>query len=305
GRAAHEERRSLERWLGDAFGLEENELPAGALSVLAAGGEPGAHAWLRADPVHLRLARDELRLVPADGFHLSREEAEALCAALNGHFRGELDFHALQPERWCARLLAGEALIETPAPLEIAGANVDAHLPAGPGGARWRALLNEVQMLLHAHPMNEARERRGEPVVNSVWLWGAGRLPAKLAARWRSLAADDPLALGLARRAGLAHGPLPASAEAWLARLPEDGRHLAVLDGLRAPAGLADADAYSARLQALEARWFAPLLAALRAGRIGMLSVHVPDAEEALSVETARGDLRRFWRRPRAVGDYA
>jgi hypothetical protein len=30
-----------------------------------------------------------------------------------------------------------------------------------------------------------------------------------------------------------------------------------------------------------------------------MLSLHVPDA--GFSVETARGDLRRFWRRPKAL----
>jgi hypothetical protein len=266
GRMASEERRGAERWLADAFGLDEDELPAGALGALAAGGDPGAHTWLRADPVHLRLLRDELRLVPSEGFTVSRAEAEALCASLNAHFDGELVFQPLDPEHWCVRMLSGELTVEAPAPLEIAGENVDAHLPAGPDAMRLRALLNEVQMLLHASPVNEARESRGEPVVNSVWLWGAGRSPGKLEARWQSVGARDPLALGLARLAG---------------------------------------DAYGARLQALEARWFGPLLAALKAGRIGMVTVHVPDAEEALSFETVRADLRRFWRRPRAVGDYA
>lgn len=305
GRAVPGERRSLERWLCDEFGLEQDVLPAGALSLLGVGEEPGTDLWLRADPVHLRLMRDELRLIPGDGFTLSRAEADALCSALNEHFRGELDLRALQPERWCARVAGGGTPLETPAPLEIAGANVDAHLPAGPGGARWRTLLNEAQMLLYTHPVNDARELRGEPEVNSVWLWGAGRCPATVEARWHSLVAGDPLALGLGKRAGLRAGPLPASAEEWLAQLPADGRHLAVLDGLRAPAGLGDAEAFSARLQAFEAYWFAPLLGALRAGRIGMLSVHVPDVDEALSFEAVRGDLRRFWRRPRAVGDYA
>jgi len=34
-----------------------------------------------------------------------------------------------------------------------------------------------------------------------------------------------------------------------------------------------------------------------------MLSLHVPDA--AASFETVRGDLRRFWRRRRALERYA
>jgi len=33
-----------------------------------------------------------------------------------------------------------------------------------------------------------------------------------------------------------------------------------------------------------------------------MLTVQVPDA--GVSFETVRGDLRRFWRRPRPLADY-
>jgi hypothetical protein len=92
---------------------------------------------------------------------------------------------------------------------------------------------------------------------------------------------------------------LPAGAAAWLDRAPEEGRHLLVLDALRAPAALQDPAVHEERLHHLEAAWFAPLLDALRAGRIGMATVHVPEA--GLSFETVRGDLRRFWRRPRAL----
>jgi hypothetical protein len=34
-----------------------------------------------------------------------------------------------------------------------------------------------------------------------------------------------------------------------------------------------------------------------------MLSIHLPDA--GLHFETIRGDLRRFWRRPKALASYA
>ena len=51
-------------------------------------------------------------------------------------------------------------------------------LPAGNEGSVWRRRMNEAQMVLHAHPGNEAREARGELPVNSVWFWGAGELGA-------------------------------------------------------------------------------------------------------------------------------
>jgi hypothetical protein len=58
-------------------------------------------------------------------------------------------------------------------------------------------------------------------------------------------------------------------------------------------------------LDRLEQEWFEPLLAALRSGRIGMVSVHVPDAAYALSFETIRADLRRFWRLAKPLERYA
>jgi hypothetical protein len=44
--------------------------------------------------------------------------------------------------------------------------------------APWRHAINEAQMVLHAHPVNQARQAAGQPVVNSLWPWGGGRLPA-------------------------------------------------------------------------------------------------------------------------------
>jgi len=159
-------------------------------------------------------------------------------------------------------------------------------------------------MLLHAHPVNEARETRGEPAVNSLWLWGVGRLPRAVQGHWRSVSAADPVALGLARLAGARAHALPASADVWLESAPPDARHLLVLDMLRAPNALGLAAEYRECIDALEARWFAPLLAALRAGRVGMVTLRVPDAGGA-TFEIVRGDLRRFWRRPRALERYA
>ena len=286
-RAAPSQR--LEEWLQEAFDLGEGPFPAGALTLLACGGDPAEASWARADPVHLRLMRDHVVLVPSAGFELSASEASALCDALNRHFGG-LKFTACEPRRWC--VTPAEA-IESPNPLELAGRVIDPRGSTAP-------LLNEVQMVLHAHPINEAREARGEPTVNSLWLWGAGS--AKHArCDWQSVAADDPAVLGAARLAGARHRPLPASGRDWLERLPADGRHLAVLDALRVRLALGEEPA----LDELEKQWFEPLLAALRSGRIGMLTVHVPDGAEALSFETVRGDLRRFWRMAKSIEHYA
>ena len=266
-RRRHGAARTVEAWLQDAFELGDAPFPAGALTLLAGGGDPGDSSWARADPAHLRVMRDHVAAAPADAFTLSQAEAEALCESLSRHFAGQLEVQACEPQRWCARL-PGEAL---------------------PGDA----LLNEAQMLLHAHPVNEAREARGELAINSLRLWGAGRAPRSAHCRWQSVTADDPAVRGAARLAGARHLPLPTSAQEWLDRLPEEGRHLALLD------------ARQTALAELEPRWFAPLLGALRAGRVGMVTLQVPDGAEEVSFETIRGDLRRFWRRAKPLEHYA
>jgi hypothetical protein len=268
GRGIASEQQNYEAWLGEAFGVEP--LPAGALTASAEG------FWLRADPVHLRLMRDSMLLLPVSG--LRPDEAGQLVATLNRHFAGTHEFRCPHPDCWVVR--TAPAAIDTLPTRELAGKDIDAHLP----GAPWPALLNEIQMALHEHPVNERRE----VPVNSVWLWGAGALPASAAGPWRSVTADEPVALGLARLAGIRHRSPPRTAHAWLAEMPEDGHHLVALEAAHAT---------------LEADWFAPLLAALKSGRIGLLTLHAPEA--GLTFEIARPDLRRFWRRARAVADHA
>jgi hypothetical protein len=277
GRRSKAAPQPLQRWLQQAFGLE-GRLPAGALSLLGAGGNPGDAPWIRADPVHMQVMRDRVVLAPAGAFAVSREDAEALCQAVNRHFAGALELRVLDPARWCARLEREIEVGDEPA-LDMAGRE--------PTQREGDVLLTEIQMLFHGHAVNAAREERGEPAVNSLWFWGAGRIPARTQSRWSSVTSEEPLALGLARTAGAAARALPPNASVWLAQSAGDGRHLVVLD----PG------------ETLERDWFAPLAAALRSRQIGMLSLHVPDA--GLSFETVRADLRRFWRRPKALADYA
>jgi hypothetical protein len=295
---------SLEPWLAGRYGLEGagDEHPYAPYALLGEGVDPGTGAWLRADPVHLRLGTDQLALTDAATFALEAADADALAAALDAHFAPDgLSFLRVRPDRWYARIDPLPAIATTP--LAAARArSVDPLLPRGPDARAWHARLNEIQMVLHAHPVNAAREARGAPAINSVWIWGGGRLAAEALQRpFARVRADDPLARGLARASGAAAFELPADAGAWLAAAPGDGVEAIVLDALRVPAAYADADQWRARLAGLEREWFAPLLEALRAGRIGMLTLHAVGAGGGLQAETTRQDLRYFWRRPKPL----
>jgi len=297
---------SAEEWLSARFGVErQGDLPAAPFCLLADGGEPGKHHWLRADPVHLRLEGNRLMLADSSAFSVSPQEAERLAASLNAHFANDgLVFYPLRPERWYLRIERVPALETTPL-AQAAGRSIDSLLPRGADSPAWRAHLNDIQMLLHSHPVNEARESAGEPPINSVWLWGGGHLSDPVTAPFNAVWSADVFAAGLAQAACIAARPLPADAAELLHTSASTGVSLIVLDQLRAPARYGDAHGWREGLAQLERDWFAPLLAALRLEHIGMLSLHALGPAGALSVEIARGDLRRFWRRTQPLADHA
>ena len=64
-----------------------------------------------------------------------------------------------------------------------------------------------------------------------------------------------------------------------------------------------DAAAWRAGLAELEARWFAPMLAALKARRLHGLRLTALGDEATVDITLEAGDLRRFWRRPKRLAD--
>jgi len=301
-----EEAQTCEAWLCRRFGADrQGDWPVAPHSLIADGGEPGSYFWLRADPVHLKLEGNQLLLADSARFALSQSEAETLAGSLNAHFSGDgLEFHPLRPDRWYLRLAQVPAL-ETTALARAAGRSVDDLLPRGEDARTWRARLNEVQMLLHDHAVNAAREAAGELPINSIWLWGGGRLPEAAPAPFSAVWSGNPLAAGLAQAGRIAAHERPEDAAALLRKAAATGVNLILLEDLRDAAQYGDAHAWRTRLARLERDWFAPLLGALRQERIGMLSVHGLGPALALSVETTRSDLRRFWRRVKPLQDYA
>ena len=157
-----------------------------------------------------------LILVPAAALRIRRGGSRRPCAKRSTAISAaDSTLQVVDAERWVARF-GRMSWHRRPLAARAAGRDVE---PRGAAAARRAAtLLNEAQMVLHAHPVNEAREARGEPAVNSVWLWGAGRAPRSKRTRWQSVSADDPVALGLARVAGARHRALPPRPPTWLER---------------------------------------------------------------------------------------
>lgn len=293
----------MECWLCELFGVSrQQDYPVASLCLLAEGVNPESGYWLRADPAHMAVERDQVVLTEASAFPITRDEADALVKALNQHFAADgMYFVATRQQHWYLRL-EQTPLLTTHSLYQAAGRNIHPLLPAGQQAMRWRALLNEVQMLLFNHPVNEARESRGIAPVNSIWAWGGGTLPTELRLPFDHVWADDPLARGLALAAGAASHPLPEQADAWLEQR-KTGGHLLVLDKLRAAACYGDPHTWRSQLQLLEQLWFAPLKRAVQRGAID-LSLHAPTPAGTLSFTLTRSSLWKLWRPARPLIRY-
>jgi hypothetical protein len=198
-------------------------------------------------------------------------------------------------------LPAGEFLLDTPGLAAIAtsepercvGGEPDRLVPVAAGAAALRRLLSEIEMWLHAQPLNERRRSSGAPPVTALWPWGSiGRI-----VRPQSHAgAEVPVAFGrdawlegLWRLQGSECLERPERLEAVVASPARAGVLLAEVGGqLRS-----DRDTVTDAVRELDARFVAPAVQALRGGALEELTVILNDVQ----LQLRRANLRRFWRR--------
>ncbi len=246
---------------------------------------------LRADPVFIAPDRDALRLLAHSELEITAAEAVQLVEALNTHFAADgLRFEAPQSHRWYVTTATEPRLHLHPLATAL-GQSLDPLLPQGDDAKRWHGVLNEIQMLLHAHPVNAAREARGAPPVNSLWLWGGGRTPTLGATPWAQVWSDDALILGLAKLARTPRGGAPAQAREWLDAAITPGDHLVT------PKSDTGRDAAS-WIEAFERDWIAPLVAALKAREINSLTLAIDRGARYTAPGKA---LERWWVRRRPL----
>lgn len=209
-----------ERWVARQFGA----LPAGAAAadeaplapymLRADGGDPGDATWACVQPVHVRIAHDHLVLIDPASLDLSDDEAGALLAVARPLIE-ELGvrIEAPKPARW---YLSGDGFgsLAGASPLRASGRNIEIWLPheahSGERSRAWMKLQNEVQMAWFEHPVNEAREARGLPAVNSIWFHAQGAAQP-VRSPFARVYSDAAATRGLAMSAGVGTGAPPAS----------------------------------------------------------------------------------------------
>ena len=154
----------------------------------AADGLDSRHgAWGLLTPAHWHLGSQQLNLIDPEALILDASSSRAFFEAVRTLFESQgFVLHWAAPLRWYA---VHDSLAGLPcASLDrVIGRNVDAWLGSHPDPhqhpalAAIRRLQAEVQMLLYTHSLNDEREARGWPALNSFWLSGCGAFQADAA----------------------------------------------------------------------------------------------------------------------------
>ena len=182
--------------------------------------------------------------------------------------------------RWYVACPAAISIPDFPDPDHALGDDLRLYALSGSEGKFWRVLGNDIQVLLHNHPVNQARVAKGAAPVNGLWLWGGGRFPHAVSSNADAYFGDDPLAIALADAASVPTFALDAFNNSVTAQK-------AILDlrGLRG-------DALAAALD-------------------GIAASDVGNAKTAINLAFASGERYRykfsqrwrFWRRLKLVRD--
>jgi len=281
-----------EATLGALFGLDAAQSADAALRRL--GEDDGLRITepiLCADPTHLHFSRDHLLLADASDLAVTDDEAAQLVASLNETFRDVGIFEAVAPTRWYLTP-ATDTRVRFARLGDATSRPVAFFMPEGEDAMAWRRTANEIQVFLHNHPVNAAREARGLRAINNLWFWGQGCLPASLTAPADLIAVSSPYGRGLARAAGVE----PRDATCWSDLTPAP-RMLVELDLLLGPSRYLDITRWQAALEQLERDWCAPIMQGIKSRKINHFTLILPDERGHRTLSLTPNRLLQFWRK--------
>ena len=163
-------------------------------------------------PVHLHATRDHLILMGQNQIDLTETESTQLLNVALPLLQEDFEHSLLFQNQHYWFIPAGPfSKLASYSVDQAQGRNIDWWMPHDiheQGLAkRWRKLQNEIQMLWHIDSVNEERQARGLPSINSIWISGIGKLnntqapPAFTEAK--SVVGQHPLLAGLAKFCGI------------------------------------------------------------------------------------------------------
>lgn len=156
------------------LGYDAREHYTGRAPIEAAGGGipmSASDVALRCNLVNIQ----DGKMIDYSSGHISNEDAVPLVKTLQEELGREgLTFHPGVQYRHLVIWDQGPTTPVTQPPHDILGQDIESYLPHGERAEELLDLMEKSKSILADHPVNQAREARGEVPVTQIWLWGQG-----------------------------------------------------------------------------------------------------------------------------------
>lgn len=278
--------KTVEHCLLSLFGVSDaGDAPLATLLALGEGGQPletdsakQAPRWQKTSwivqAVSLQLQRDTFGLAHLPTLEI--EVFEALSLLLNDYFKQDaMVFEPSASKQYWYLSTAKPLAASTHALSTALHQDIQRFQPEGTDAFQLRRIMNEAQMLLHDHPLNQQRVAAHLPEINSIWISGGGTLPAA--------PTQNKVVIG-------GNGALLNGLSAWLKQ--------PVLPSMQAVFASNADEAVLYYEDASQLDW-ATLFQQVKFGKIKQLSLYVPDSHQSCHIELNSLDAWKFWRHAR------
>jgi len=282
----------LDAILADCLGLEQTHgIPFASAFIEEGSTEQAGYVLLR--PVHLKPDMRNVFALPLEENQEIRTDINILINDLGELFKADCDISDLGDGLWMMRLKQCQPPRHYPHYLSVVGRKVNQYIEQSRSSLPWYQLLNEMQMFMHSHAVNQQRLLDDKLPINSLWCWGAGKfLPPKKA--YTTWYCDDIISRRYADKAGIDNQPISALAGTELT-----GDSLVIdVSILKVLKSSVDSDLQTV-LTSLETSVFAPLISAVNVGRI---SLRLRAGHENDLILSGLSGLKR-WRKPVSLAD--
>lgn len=179
----HDDATAFYRYLGEKGDLPRAQLWAHHYQL------PPAQSWLLAEPIECQADNKAIYCLGSAHLQVTQSEANQIIETMNQHLvPAGMRMFAPEPTRW---------LLALPGPLTVQTQSLNTIVNRAL--SQTPSLFTELQMLLHKHPVNLARESAAKPLIHACWLSGEGKLPVMKKIPSMGVVTEDPLCRVLAQ----------------------------------------------------------------------------------------------------------
>ena len=211
---------SIDAMLAAALGWSQASTAGLPLAQAFAADEEGDHLLVEA--VHLHPDLHNAILVPIEKSDENIKDIGILINDLSDLFKVDCDLTAITDSVYLMRLESLVAPCFYPHLLSVLGKPANPYVEQSREHLPWYRLLNEIQMYLYQHPVNQRRQAQGMLPINSLWCWGGG--PARSVRGHYNWYCEDMILNRFAESLGLQ----PRSIDDLAG--PNDARHSVIID---------------------------------------------------------------------------